>query len=126
MNPPTAGELGDVSIDDLLAPLPQTARLGGSGPFVINLSASGAPIALPDKCLAKDAYVFQVQRNEDGRRRYRLRLGPFATEDEADAVMKRVRESHPCALTATADSEDLRAIAALRAKAIALRSSAER
>jgi hypothetical protein len=115
-NTPPTGERLDLSIDDLLAPLPHTDRLGGPGPFVINLSASSAPIALPEKSMAKDAYVFQVQRSDDGRLRYRLRLGPFSTEDEADRVLKSAREIYPSALTATADPDDLRAITARRAK----------
>ncbi len=119
------GEMRPLSIEELLAPLPQTTRLGGPGPFVINLSASGLPIALPEKSLAKSAHVFQVHRTEDGRLRYRLRLGPFADEDEADALLQSVRESYPGALTATADADDLRAIAAIQAKAGAPPSSAE-
>jgi hypothetical protein len=126
INTPPSGKHCPLSIDDLLTPLPQTARLGGPGPFVINLSASGAPIGLPEKSMAKNAYVFQVQRIEDGRQRYRLRLGPFANEDEADAVLQSVREIYPSALTATADLQDLRAIAAMQAKASALQSAAER
>jgi len=45
-----------------------------------------------------------------------LRLGPFDSEDEADAILKIVRDIYPGALTATADADDLRAIANLRAK----------
>jgi len=84
-NTPLTGDIWHLSIDDLLAPLPETARLGGPGPFVINLSASTAPISLPDKSIAgcQHAQVYQVQRMEDRRPRYRLRLGPFADEDDA-------------------------------------------
>src|SRR5216684_1923475 len=118
-NTPLTGEIWHLSIDDLLAPLPETARLGGPGPFVINLSASSAPIGLPVKAITdcQHAYVYQVQRMEDRRPRYRLRLGPFTSEDEADAILKTVRDIYPCALSATADADDLRAIATLRAKA---------
>ena len=113
------GEIWHLSIEDLLAPLPQTIRLGGPGPFVINLSTSSAPIASPLKSMAgcEHAHMYQVQRTEDGRPRYRLRIGPFATEDEAVAILKRVREIYPCALTATADTEDMRMIAALQPRA---------
>jgi hypothetical protein len=121
------GDIWHLSIEDLLAPLPETIRLGGPGPFVINLSTSSAPIGLPGAGLAgcEHAQLYQLQRIEDRRPRYRLRLGPFATEDEADATLKRVREIYPCALTATADAEDLRAIANLQPKA-APRPSAEK
>jgi hypothetical protein len=119
---PLTGDIWRLSVDDLLSPLPDSARLGGPGPFVISLSASSAPITLPDKGIAgcHTAHVYQVQRMEDRRPRYRLRLGPFANEDHADAVLKKVRDIYPGALTATADAEDLRAIATLQAKVNAL------
>jgi hypothetical protein len=113
------GEIWHLSIEDLLAPLPQTMRLGGPGPFVINLSTSSSPIASPIKSMAgcEHAHMYQVQRTEDGRPRYRLRVGPFATEDAAEAILKRVREIYPGALTATADTEDMRMLAALQPRA---------
>jgi hypothetical protein len=61
--------------------------------------------------------MYRIQRIEDGRMRYRLRLGPFVREDEADAVLLRVRNDYPSALTATASAEDLSAIATMQAKA---------
>ena len=109
-----------MNIEDLFAPLPEKTRLGGPGPFVINLSASTAPIdLLPAKRIAGfgNAQVYQMQRVEDGRPRFRLRLGPFANEDEAEAALPKVRDIYPSALTATADADDLRTIATLRAKA---------
>src|ERR1700682_333095 len=125
---PLTGEIWHLSIDDLLAPLPETARLGGPGPFVINLSASSAPVSPPVKGIAgcQHAHVYQVQRMEDRRPRYRLRLGPFANEDDADAMLKKRRATYPGALTATADAEDLRAIAALQAKVNALQPLVEK
>jgi SPOR domain len=129
INTPLTGDIWHLCIDDLLAPLPEKTRLGGSGPFVINLSASTAPIGLPPvKSIAEcqSAYVYQVQRTEDRRLRYRLRLGPFPTEDEADAILDKVRDLYPSALTATADADDLRAIATVRAKEDTPQSSAEK
>jgi hypothetical protein len=118
INSPLTREIWHLSIDDLLAPTPETPRLGGEGPFVINLSASTAPIGVPITGVAGgQGHVYQLQRPEDGRMRYRLRLGPFAKEEEADAVLLKVREVYPSALTATAGPDDLRAIAALQAKA---------
>jgi hypothetical protein len=118
INTPLTGDIWHLSIDDLLAPLPETQRLGGLGPFVINLSASSAPIDVPAKGIAgcDHVYIFLVQRLEDRRPRYRLRLGPFVTEDEAEAALDQVRAIYPSALTATADAEDLRAMTAMRAK----------
>ncbi len=108
--------------DDLWAPLPETVRLGGRGPFVINLSASGSPLAIPANPVqgCPQAHVYRVQRIEDGRARYRLRFGPFATEDEADAILKVVRDNYPSSLTATADAEDLRVLAAIQSKTAAV------
>ncbi len=119
INTPLTSEIWHLSIDDLLQPLPESPRLGGSGPFVINLSASTAPISQPMKSLADcpGAHVYQIQRTEDRRLRYRLRLGPFATEDEAEAILSKVRDIYPSALTATAEMDDLRAIGTLQAKA---------
>jgi hypothetical protein len=113
-----SGDIWHLGIDDLFAPLPETIRLGGPGPFVINLTTSSAPIALPAKSIAgcEHAHLYQLQRIEDRRPRYRLRVGPFASEDEADAILQIVRDTYPGALTATADGEDLRAIANLQPK----------
>src|SRR5271168_2115075 len=108
-NAPLAGEIWHLSIEDLFAPVQETQRLGGPGPFVISLSVSTAPIMLPAKEFSERwaAHVYQIQVTEDGRTRYRLRLGPFATEDEADAILQEVREMYPGAMTATAVSADL-------------------
>ncbi len=118
INTPLTGEIWHLSIDDLLAPLPAAPRLGGPGPFVINLSASTAPISQPIKGIVgcEHAHVYQIQRTEDRRVRYRLRLGPFASEDAADAILEKVRDIYPSALTATAEADDLRAIAGIQAK----------
>jgi hypothetical protein len=112
-NTPLTEDIWHLNIEDLFAPLPEKARLGGPGPFVINLSASSAPIDVPAKGIAgcPHAQVYQVTRIEDKRPRYRLRLGPFAREDDADAELAKVRDTYPGALTATADAEDLRIIA---------------
>jgi SPOR domain len=94
-------------------------RLGGAGPFVINLHASTAPIGLPSKSPAgnEHARLYQIQRVDDGRIRYRLRLGPFATEDEAELVLAQARLEYPGALMVTAAADDLHAIALVRGKA---------
>ncbi len=118
INTPSTGDIWHLSIDDLLAPLPEKTCLGGPGPFVINLSASTAPIDVPTATFVgcEDAHVYQVHRMEDRRPRYRLRLGPFDKEEYADTILQKVRDIYPGALTATADGDDLRAIAALRAR----------
>ncbi len=96
------------SLDDLPAPMTEMPRLGGPGPFVINLATAGAPIPLPRDLLAAfpGTQLYQLQRTEDRRVRYRLRLGPFLAEDAADAALLKVRELYPGALTATASDDD--------------------
>jgi hypothetical protein len=118
INTPLTSEIWHLTIDDLLEPLPASPRLGGPGPFVINLSASTAPISVPMKAVAEHpgTHVYQIQRTEDRRVRYRLRFGPFDTEAEAEALLSTVREIYPSALTATAEPDDLRNIEAIKNK----------
>jgi hypothetical protein len=51
--------------------------------------------------------VYQIKCVEDHCVRYRLRLGPFFTEAQANAALTVVRDSYPAALTATANPTDL-------------------
>jgi hypothetical protein len=128
INAPMAGEIWHLSIEDLFQPVQEAQRLGGDGPFVINLSASTAPVSIPTKAFAgcSEAHVYQIQVTEDGRTRYRLRLGPFATEDEADAILAVARDTYPGALTATAGASDLRVIGSMQAKVDSRQSSARK
>jgi hypothetical protein len=89
-------------------------RRDATGPYVINLSTSNAPFSMPLAKLPNSdhLHVHQVQRVEDGRLRFRLRLGPIMSELEADAVLGTVLHHYPFALTATAGEDDLNAIAA--------------
>jgi hypothetical protein len=98
------------------ANLAAAAVLNASGPsagqgtslFVINLCASMAPLANVAKSLpGLDAYrLYQVARREDGRTRYRLRLGFFTSEADAESVLNSVRDSYPTAFTACLCDED--------------------
>jgi hypothetical protein len=108
--------LQNLSFDDLFAPITETPSLGGAGPFVINLSSSGVPISLPNNgvVVAPNTRVYQIRCMEDRRVRYRLRMGPFTTESQANAVLLVVRDNYPTALTATATADDLDALADLR------------
>jgi hypothetical protein len=82
----------------------------GSSLFLINLCASMAPAQLTSKTLpGLESYrLYQVTRVEDGRTRYRLRLGFFATQSEAQAVLVKVRDQYPTAFTACLCEEDRR------------------
>lgn len=114
-------DLWHLTIDDLLATPPAGHRLGEPGPYVITLSASSAPLSMPPKKMVKwdQLHVYQVQREEGGRRRYRLRLGPISSELEADAILASAREHYPAAFITTADKDDLRAIAVATSKVAA-------
>jgi hypothetical protein len=118
INTPLTSEIWHLTIDDLLEPVAAAPRLGGPGPFVINLSASTAPISLPMKAVADHpgTHLYQIQRTEERRVRYRLRLGPFETEGQAEALLPMVREIYPSAFTASAEPEDVRAIDAIKTK----------
>jgi len=96
---------------------PPVARLAAAGPYVINLSASNTPFSMPAIALLNwdHLHIYQIQRVEDGRLRFRLRLGPIMSELEADVTVVAVRQSYPFALTATAGADDLLAIAAAAA-----------
>jgi hypothetical protein len=98
--------LGD---DDLFGPMTASPQLGGPGPFVINLSSSTVPISLPKNgiSVAPNTRVYQIKCVEDHCVRYRLRLGPFFTESQANAALTVVRDTYPAALTATANPADL-------------------
>jgi len=113
------GDIWDWSVDELLAPMTEMPRLGGSGPFVINLSTASTPIEAAGKSLPgiEKVHVYQIQRIEDRRPRYRLRVGPFTNEDDADAALIKAREIFPGALTATAGDDDLQAIGMLQTRA---------
>jgi hypothetical protein len=84
------------------------ASSNGSPLFVINLCASMAPLVGAAKTLAGlDKYrVYQVSRVEDGRTRYRLRVGFFASEDEAEQALAKVREQYPTAFASCLADED--------------------
>jgi hypothetical protein len=78
--------------------------------FVINLCASMAPIPnIPKSLPGLDSLrLYQVARREDGRTRYRLRLGFFATEADAESVLATVRDAYPTAFTTCLCDEDRR------------------
>lgn len=116
-------DLWHLTIDDLLTPPVAGQRFDEPGPFVINLSTSSAPLSVPPKKMATwdQLHVYQVQREEGGRRRFRLRLGPISSELEADAILASVREHYPAAFMATPDQDDLRAITTATGKGVAQR-----
>jgi hypothetical protein len=67
--------------------------------FVINLCASTSPMALSHPSAPElKRYTFFVSRQrDDGRERFRLHMGYFASQDEAEAMLEAVRAVYPAA-----------------------------
>ncbi len=70
-----------------------------TGDFVVNLCASTTPMALAKPSAPELArYTFFVsRRREEGRERFRLHMGYFATRDEAEQMLQLVRDLYPAA-----------------------------
>jgi hypothetical protein len=109
----SAQDLWHLSIDDLFTTPVETPRLEGPGPFVINLSASTAPISMPSKTLVgfEQHRVFQVTTKEDGRARFRLRLGFFSNVENVEKAVEALRSRYPGAFATQATRDDLRFVA---------------
>lgn len=88
----------------------QTAGAAVPELFVINLCASMTPMpAVPKNLKGFEKYkLYQVSRQEDGRRRFRLRLGFFTSEADAEWVLNSVRALYPTAFTGCVAQEDVR------------------
>lgn len=67
--------------------------------FVINLCASTSPMALshPNTPELKRYTFFVSRQREDGRERFRLHMGYFASQEEAEALLAAVRDVYPAA-----------------------------
>jgi len=78
------------------APLPPAAA---TGDYVVNLCASTTPMALAKPSAPELArYTFFVsRRREEGRERFRLHMGYFATREEAEQMLQLVRDLYPAA-----------------------------
>jgi hypothetical protein len=97
------------AVDDIFDGQLESTSQSESGPYVINLSSSSAPVSLPTSGipLTPKTRVYTTRGVDDRRVRYRLRLGPFLTESQANTALSMVRESYPAAFAAPASSEDL-------------------
>lgn len=67
--------------------------------FVINLCASTTPVALvqPNSPELKRYTFFVTRRREEGRERFRLHMGYFDTQEQAEGLLADVREVYPAA-----------------------------
>jgi hypothetical protein len=89
--------------------------------FVINLCGSTTPVALtpPDHAGLKRFTFFVSRRREDGRERFRLHMGYFSSQEEAERLLDIVREIYPGAWAGLAPGQRLRAQAEAQAEAAA-------
>lgn len=89
------------------------------GPFVLNLCSSTTPMALAQTDLPElKRFTFFVSRRfEEGRERFRLHMGYFATLAEAEEWLAVVREIYPGAWAGEAPGRKLRERAAAAAAA---------
>jgi hypothetical protein len=85
-----------------------------AGSFVLNLCSSTTPMALPQTDLPElRRFTFFVSRRfEEGRERFRLHMGFFASQAEAEEWLAVVREIYPGAWAGEAPGKKLRARAA--------------
>jgi hypothetical protein len=92
---------------------PVSVGIPGSA-FVINLCSSTSPVALspPDHAGLKRFTFFVSRRREEGRERFRLHMGYFQTQEEAEKLLDIVREIYPGAWAGMAPGLRLRAAAA--------------
>ncbi len=74
--------------------LPQPSSRGA---FVVNLGSSGTPVALssPEHPELRKFTFFVSRRREDKRERFRLHMGYFDTQQDAEALLEIVREVYP-------------------------------
>jgi hypothetical protein len=78
--------------------------------FVINLCSSTSPVALspPDHAGLKRFSFFVSRRREESRERFRLHMGYFDTQEEAEKLLDIVREIYPGAWAGLAPGQRLR------------------
>jgi hypothetical protein len=95
------------------------APAASGGPFVLNLCSSTTPMALAQTELPElKRFTFFVSRRfEEGRERFRLHMGYFATLAEAEEWLALVREIYPGAWAGEAPGRKLRERAAAAAAA---------
>ena len=78
--------------------------------FVINLCASTTPVGLvhPTHSQLKRFTFFVSRRREDGRERFRLHMGYFSSQEEAEKLLDVVRDIYPAAWAGVAPGQQLR------------------
>jgi hypothetical protein len=86
------------------------AIMSATDVYVINLCASMTPMPSVPRSLKgyENHRLYQINRVEDGRHRYRLRLGFFNSEADAEIALASLRSMYPAAFTSRAGAEDMR------------------
>ena len=92
-------------------------QLPSAGPFVLNLCSSTTPMALEQAQIPelKRFSFFVSRRREEGRERFRLHMGYFATLEEAQEWLNVVRDIYPGAWAGETPGKKLRERAAAEA-----------
>ena len=105
------------SIDNRLTTVGARLNSKAAAPprFVINLCASTTPVGLvqPTHAGLKRFTFFVSRRLEEGRERFRLHMGYFDSQEEAEKILDLVRDVYPAAWAGVAPGIKLRARAAL-------------
>ncbi|HEY5307996.1 MAG TPA: hypothetical protein VIK97_05775, partial [Casimicrobiaceae bacterium] len=72
-------------------------RPSSRGAFVVNLGSSSTPVALnePRQPELKGFTFFISRRREDGRERFRLHMGYFESQQDAESMLEAVRDIFP-------------------------------
>jgi hypothetical protein len=98
---------------NIFAPPPASPR------FVVNLCSSTTPVGLaqPSHAGLKRFTFFVSRRLEEGRERFRLHMGYFDSQEEAEKMLDLVRDVYPAAWAGVAPGIKLRARAAQQAAA---------
>ena len=110
-------QIPDASAPSGASPSPGTLR----NLFVINLCASTTPVSLtpPDHAGLKRFTFFVSRRREEGRERFRLHMGYFESQEEAEKLLDIVREIYPGAWAGISPGLRLRAKAQAEAQVAA-------
>jgi hypothetical protein len=105
------------SIDNLVSTAGTSLSPKAANPprFVVNLCASTTPVGLvqPTHAGLKRFTFFVSRRLEEGRERFRLHMGYFDSQEEAEHMLDLVRDVYPAAWAGVAPGIKLRARAAL-------------
>jgi hypothetical protein len=90
-----------------IAESPGTGAYASTQSFVINLCSSTSPMALvhPSSPELKRYTFFVSRQRQDGRDRFRLHMGYFDSQDQAEELLNAVRDVYPAAWAGPAPTQ---------------------